>query len=35
MQASILTVFNGLQHLLVEANLLPPHQNHILPQMNL
>lgn len=35
MQESILTVFNGLQHLLVEASLLPQLQSHIPLQMNL
>lgn len=35
MRASILTVFNGLQRLLVEASLLPQRQSHILLQMNL
>lgn len=34
-QESILTEFNGVQHLLVEASRLPQLQSHILLQMNL
>ena len=35
MQVSVLTVFNGLQRLLVEASHLPQRQSRILPRMSL